>query len=53
MRVVLANQIVSEREIKAIMDGILDFYDDEKFLAQYKKLCRHAIINTRNCAENL
>ena len=26
---------------EAIMDGFLDFCDDEKFLALYKKLCRH------------
>ena len=38
---VLTNQIVSEREIEAIMDGFLAFCDDEKFLALYKKLCRH------------
>lgn len=38
---VLANQITSEREIEAIMDGLLDFCDDEKFLDLYKKLCRH------------
>ena len=38
---VLANQITSEREIEAIMDGLLDFCDDEKFLALYKTLCRH------------
>ena len=38
---VLINQIVSEREIEAIMDGLLDFCDDEKFLGLYKKLCRH------------
>lgn len=38
---VLTNQIVSEREIEAIMDGLLDFCDDEKFLSLYKKLCRH------------
>lgn len=38
---VLANQIASEREIEAIMDGLLDFCDDEKFLDLYKKLCRH------------
>lgn len=38
---VLTNHIVSEREIEAIMDGLLDFCDDEKFLGLYKKLCRH------------
>ena len=30
-----------EKEIERIMDGLLDFGDDEKFLALYKKLCRH------------
>lgn len=38
---VLMNHIVSEREIEAIMDGLLEFCDDEKFLGLYKKLCRH------------
>ena len=37
----LDNRITSEREIEAIMDGLLDFCDDEKFLELYKKLCRH------------
>ena len=38
---VLSNQIISEREIEIIMDGLLDFCDDVKFLALYKDLCRH------------
>ena len=38
---VLSSQIISEREIERIMDSLLDFCDDEKFLALYKALCRH------------
>lgn len=38
---VLSCEIISEREIEAIMDGLLDFCDDDKFLALYKDLCRH------------
>ena len=38
---VLTGQIISEREIERLMDGLLDFCDDEKFLALYKDLCRH------------
>ena len=37
----LEKKITSEREIEALMDGLLVFCDDEKFLALYKKLCRH------------
>lgn len=28
-------------KIERIMDGLLDFADDELFLVLYKKLCRH------------
>ena len=38
---VVAGRITAEKEIERIMDGLLDFGDDEKFLALYKKLCRH------------
>lgn len=38
---VVAGRITTEKEIERIMDGLLDFGDDEKFLALYKKLCRH------------
>ena len=38
---VLAGRITAENEIERIMDGLLDFGDDESFLALYKKLCRH------------
>ena len=38
---VMAGRITAENEIERIMDGLLDFGDDEKFFALYKKLCRH------------
>ena len=38
---VLVGNITAENEIERIMDGLLDFGDDEKFLVLYKKLCRH------------
>ena len=38
---VLTGNITAENEIERIMDGLLDFGDDEKFLSLYKKLCRH------------
>lgn len=38
---VVNGSITAENEIERIMDGLLDFGDDEKFLTLYKKLCRH------------
>lgn len=38
---VVLGRISKENEIERIMDGLLDFGDDEDFLALYKKLCRH------------
>lgn len=38
---VMAGKITTENEIEGIMDGLLDFGDDEKFLVLYKKLCCH------------
>ena len=38
---VLSGGITVETDIEKIMDGLLDFGDDERFLALYKKLCRH------------
>lgn len=38
---VLSGEITAETDIEKIMDGLLDFGDDERFLALYKKLCRH------------
>lgn len=41
---VLLNKITSEREIETIMEGLLDFGDDEMFLTLYQNLCRHVYI---------
>ena len=38
---VMNGRITAENEIERIMDGLLDFADDELFLVLYKKLCRH------------
>lgn len=38
---VLSNKLTSEKEIETLMDGLLDFCDDESFFALYKNLCRH------------
>ena len=38
---VISGHISTENEIERIMDGLIDFGDDERFLALYKKLCRH------------
>ena len=38
---VMTGKITAENEIERIMDGLLDFGDDEQFLGLYKKLCRH------------
>lgn len=33
--------ITTETDIERILDGLLDFCDDECFLQLYKQLCRH------------
>ena len=38
---VLAGRITEESQIEHILDGILDFGDDLRFLDLSKKLCRH------------
>lgn len=43
----LVNRIISRRiteqtDIEKVMDGLLDFGDDDRFLALYKRLCRYA-----------
>ena len=38
---VLAGRITDEGQIEHILDGILDFGDDLRFLKLSKKLCRH------------
>lgn len=38
---VLRSESTDEVQIERIMDGLLDFCDEERFLQLYKKLCRH------------
>ena len=38
---VLAGRLTDEKQIEHILDGIIDFGDDLRFLALSKKLCRH------------
>lgn len=38
---VLNDQITDERRLEQIMDGLVDFCDEERFLALYRSLCRH------------
>lgn len=38
---VLAGRLTTEKQIEQILDGILDFGDDLRFLELSKKLCRH------------
>ena len=38
---VLAGRITDKNQIEHILDGILDFGDDPRFLNLFKRLCRH------------
>ena len=38
---VLNDQVFKERDIERIMDGLLDFGEDPRFVELYRKLCRH------------
>ena len=38
---VLAGSLTDERQIEHILDGIIDFGEDLRFLELSKKLCRH------------
>lgn len=38
---ILANRLTDEKQIEHILDGILDFGDDQRFLELSRKLCRH------------
>jgi ParB family chromosome partitioning protein len=38
---VLADHITDEKQIERILDGIIDFGDDMRFIKLSKKLCRH------------
>ena len=38
---VLNDCITGEKDIEHIMDGLLDFCEDDRFIKLYKDLCRH------------
>ena len=38
---VLADRITDEKQIEVILDGIIDFGEDKRFLELSRKLCRH------------
>lgn len=38
---VLNGQISDKQSIERIMDGLLDFCDEERFISIYRQLCRH------------
>lgn len=38
---VLSDRITKERDIERVMDGLLDYAEDERFIKLYKDLCRH------------
>lgn len=38
---ILAYRLTDEKQIEHILDGILDFGDDQRFLELSRKLCRH------------
>lgn len=38
---VISERITDQHEIEHVMDKLIDFGDDERFLALYKKLCRY------------
>ena len=38
---ILCDAITDRNEIEHIMDGLLDFAEDPKFVELYKELCRH------------
>ena len=38
---VLQRKLTSQREIEQLLDGLLDFGEDERFRVLYRKLCRH------------
>ncbi len=41
VRMILQDEITEEKQIERIMDGLLDFCDEQRFLKLYKELCRH------------
>lgn len=38
---VLNNQIIDVRKLEQIMDGLVDFCDEDRFIELYRGLCRH------------
>ena len=38
---VVSDQIADAKRVEQIMDGLLDFCDEERFIEIYRKLCRH------------
>lgn len=38
---ILSGQISDMQSIEKIMDGLLDFCDEERFIDIYRQLCRH------------
>ena len=38
---VLSDQISDKESIEKILDGLLDFCDEERFIDIYRQLCRH------------
>lgn len=39
---ILENKITDPVSIEHIMDGLLDFCDEDRFIELYRKLCRHS-----------
>lgn len=39
---IIAGRITEQQSIERVMDGLMDFGDDERFLCLYKRLCRYA-----------
>ena len=38
---VLSGRMCDEKQIERLLDGIMDFGDDERFIELMRKLCRH------------
>lgn len=52
IKAIITNQIVSEQEIDAITEGLLDFCEEERFLLLHAELCRHIFENYPNLIGN-
>ena len=44
IQMVVHNEITEEKQLERIMDSLLDFCDDPRFLSLYKRLCRHIFV---------